>query len=255
MGPGLNSFPEERLLAAIWPENTVFWNQPPTSGSEAYRDLVGYTLEKLDDLAQKEKINLIGHSFGGHLLRECLTNRPEKVNSVTLISTGHDPITGFHRLLEKLLADNETPLIAKEKVTELVLKYPNLNDAPLLELVQAIVQDPEFMRLYWPNFSEYLKFKTINELAPAFHFQTFIDVLNDFSRNASSIPTRIEWKGDAELILGENDPLINTDRTESYWKTCIQDLHVTKVPNSGHFPHLENMFRSYSIDGKQNNRG
>lgn len=252
MGPGLNSFVERELLREKWPTACDFWDQPQVTGDSAYRDLIDAALSKAETLSEggRRKIDLIAHSFGGHLARECVEKMGETVNSVRLISTGHDPTVGFHRLLGKLSIDGETPAAVRDAAQALLARYPIPDQAPLWEMVGLIVQDPAFMRLYWPSRNHYDAYLKASARAPQLAFQTFQDVLNDFSRNGPPIPSRISWKGKAELILGSEDPLIDPTKVRSYWETCFSNLKVSIQPHSGHYPHLENVLLPVQVDEK-----
>lgn len=251
MGPGMSAFAERELLRDRWPPNTDFWDQPQVNGPTAYRDLVAATFSKLEELSGggKRKVDLIAHSFGGQLARECAGNMGEIVDSVRLISTGPDPLSGFYRLLIRLADDSRTDPALREKMSAFLAARPKSSDAPLWEMVGLIVQDPEFMRVYWPKRSLFEAYLGVAARGPALAFSTFQDVLNDFSRNGPPIPTRITWKGRAELVLGEKDPLMDPDETERFWKACFSDLKVTRESRSGHFPHLEDALRSAKADG------
>lgn len=253
MGPGLSAFAEREILSQSWPKNTDFWDQPAVSGPAAYRDLVEATFEKIETLSAggKNKIDLVAHSFGGNLARECLEKMGASVASVRLISTGPDPVAGFHRLLKRLVAEEETESTLQKKIAAFFAESPLPGRESLWEMIGLIGQDPNFMRIYWPERALYDAYNGIAARGPGIDFSTFQDVLNDFSRKDPAIPSRILWKGKAELILGEKDPLLDPEEVARYWRTCFPELDVRRKPDSGHFPHLEDALRLRNNDGNR----
>ncbi|NQZ18854.1 MAG: hypothetical protein HRT44_06305, partial [Bdellovibrionales bacterium] len=93
MGPGSHSKIEKEVLGSKYPE-VDFWDQPHISNQEnSFEILVDSVINRVTELAQNcpgGKVDLISHSFGGLLAVNALRKVPEKVNSLTLISTGYD---------------------------------------------------------------------------------------------------------------------------------------------------------------------
>lgn len=244
MGPGLNSTAESILLSSQNP-TVDYWDQPAVTGDRAFEDLVDAAVTRAQTLAQAsgKPIKLIAHSFGGQIAREIIAKTPETVDSLTLLSAGHDLVASFHSLLTALSVDTETPTELRLKATTFLHEHPEARLENFWTEVGMIVQDPSFERLYWPSIELYQNYTVIAEKAPPLSFPTFKDVANSFLRKVDFIPKRMQWKGPVSLTLGDRDPLILVSETEKYWQTLFPQLTKTIRKNSGHFVHLEDVLR------------
>jgi len=244
MGPGLNAVTESMLLGSRNPA-VDYWDQPSVTGENAFSDLVEAAITKAKALAAAsgKPIELIAHSFGGHLAREIIDKTPETVASLTLLSTGHDLVASFHTLLRKLEKDSETPAELLLKMTEYLRENPGARLATFWLEVGMIVKDQTFGRPYWPTKELFQNFLAVFAKAPPLSFPTFKAVVNSFLRKRDFIPKRMQWKGPVSLILGDCDPLIQVSETVMYWQTLFPQLTKTIRKNSGHYAHIEDVLR------------
>ncbi len=245
MGPGLNAGIERKLFSHKNPE-VDYWDQPAVRGPHAYSDLLAETLRRVESLyaSGSSPINLVAHSFGGILAAEVLRKIPEKVSSLTLLSTGHDLVKSFYLLLSRLASDSATPADLRKKMETHLRENPEPTLDPFWSTIGMIVEDPNFMRLYWPTDSHFTEHRKLAEKFPPLDFLTFEATLNSYLRIPSEIPKRISWDGPVTLILGDRDPLLTVGETTRYWRTLFPSLLSKVRPGSGHFVHLEDYILS-----------
>jgi pimeloyl-ACP methyl ester carboxylesterase len=242
MGPGLNAYVERQLMQDQRPE-VYFWDQPPVEGPTAYEQLIEAAITVVDEMqkAAAKPIHLLAHSFGGHLAKEILYQRPMSVASCDFFSTGFDPAQGFHHLLMKLQHDSQTSVAVKRKMADVLSRHPSASAENVWEIIAQILEEPDFMRLYWPTVQQYERYKKISSGGPAFQATTFEDVLKGFFRRpARSGPH--PWKGPLALFLGAGDPLISVPEDSACWRQLFPGLTLAVVPDSGHYPHLKPYF-------------
>ncbi len=242
MGPGMNAGAERLLLAKDPAYAEVdFWDQPQATGTDAFTKIARAATERAEALARGHggPIDLIAHSFGGHFAREIAENRPDLVRSIRLISTSHDVAGQFLRLMRTHAVDPETPAELAVEMQSLLRQISDDGRSRIWEIIGLITRDPSFMRLYWPKREQFDTFVNLTRTLPALHAETFASVVKEYLNNLSDMPTRMPWKGKAELVLGAIDPLISVDEAEKYWRRCFPRLEVEIRESSGHYPHLE----------------
>lgn len=242
MGPGMNAGAERLLLGKLPAYSAVdFWDQPASTGPGAFNRIAEAATVRAEALAQThgEPIALIAHSFGGHFAREIILRSPQSVHSVCLISAGHDVAGQFLRLLTKLSVNEETPADLAREMRDYLRNSTGDAVSHVWEIIGWITRDPNFMRLYWSDRRQFDVFTHLTRDLPPLDFETFQCVVKDFLTSPSFMPTSMEWKGKAELVLGANDPLMDLRDCPAYWRGFFPQLEVEVRRSSGHYPHLE----------------
>ncbi len=242
MGPGLHAHAERALLGKTQPE-VLFWDQPRVTGPSAYQQLVEAVVLKVDELFSNsgKPIRLIAHSFGGHLATEAVNLRPHAVGECVFYNTVFSAAHGFYLLLHKLRDDRHSPPDLKLKIAQFLNLNPQSKNESLWDYCQFVIQDPDFMRLYWPSPALYAKYLRLTQAAPPLAFDVFQDVLNGFYAAARpSAPSA--WKGKLKMVVGKQDPLMDLGVDPSQWNRIFSNFELAVLPDSGHFSHLESHF-------------
>ena len=195
-------------------------------------------------LAEKNEgpINIIAHSFGGHIFHQLTSLCPDRIASCELIGTSYDIVAGFYKLMKTLSNNNETDALLKNKINSYLSVHTAPQATELWNYLALIAEDPMFLRLYWPStgmFNLYLEHAVKAEKMDMLSFQ---NILNDFMLNfynPSTAPSK--WSGPIDITLGELDPLINLDQDKKKWTNIFPQARIKVLKNSGHFAHLESV--------------
>lgn len=237
MGPGLNAYCERMVFGQDYP-HIDFWDQPPCQSMNALIDRVVNKIEHMSKTAN-QPIDLICHSFGGLLAVYALQTKIPRVRSLLLLGTGFFYKKSFENIAKALTTDPNTAPDVRVELTSVLNKVSkDLIQKDFWSLFNAIVKDPEFMRLYWHSTSQYQNYKATLANAPSLSVETFSAVSNDVIE-MNPRPSKSEFQGPVHLYLGENDPLINIPNEAVAWKTVFPKLQLTLIPKCGHFVHFE----------------
>lgn len=249
MGPGLNAFPERKLLSASHPQ-TDFWDQPPIATPEkSFSLLVQAVQEKINRMyiETKKPVRIMAHSFGGHLITHALKAVGDKVSACEFFATGYDLPGGFFKLLKTLLADSKTEDALKSEIQQFLKSgktHPSAAD--IWNYIGLIVKDPSFMRLYWPSEELHKRYLKISSTGPQLDALTFQYVLSDFmNSNWTESPETSSWSGPITIHLGAKDPLLDVDREANLWKRIYPQSEFRTHFNSGHYVHLEDALNNF----------
>jgi pimeloyl-ACP methyl ester carboxylesterase len=246
MGPGFHSLIEAQLLARHWP-HLEYWNQPLISEPfAAFKQLVDASKTKVNELYSYtgEPIQLVAHSFGGHIATQILREMPEKIESCDFYSTGYNIPESFYSLLQHLQKDSATEAGLKNQI-DIFIKSKNgeaPNKSEIWSYLTLISQDPTFFRFYWPTAELFQKYISFAANTPATDILTFQNVLNDFLDQHFQIENLkpVKWSGKINFHLGDQDPLLLLDSETKIWKTLYPQAEFNILKTSGHFIHLEN---------------
>ncbi|PVZ71602.1 alpha/beta fold hydrolase [Pelagibaculum spongiae] len=183
--------------------------------------------------SKKEKVILIGHSWGANLALLATSEHPEKIEKIILLSTAalNQQISDWHsdtlnarynRATKEKLA-----LIGKELTKELTVENRN-----------SLMQQ----RLALTSPFYHLNPKT-EELIPAtkWNFTTFLESINSIWDiiDAGEIPGILKAiKIPVIAFHGDSDP-IPCKETFAFLRKNIDDIETHEIEQSGHFPWLE----------------
>ena len=242
MGPGLHAGVERKLLSQE-DQQTDFWDQPlDLDPHHAFRELAEQTAQKVESMYKNlgQPIDLVAHSFGGHISTQVLALNGHRVRSCRFVSTGYDIPRGFANLLRLLAAQPNSSIDFKKKARDLLaveMQEPNL--AKFWEVVSLIVTMPDFMRLYWPADSLYNSYLELAALFPPLNFSVFKNVLDDFLTNYFKKSPNLSWMGPVHFEIGSKDPLMVVESEMRDWKSLYPQATFSVRQQSGHFVHLE----------------
>ncbi|MBI4640843.1 MAG: alpha/beta hydrolase [Candidatus Tectomicrobia bacterium] len=193
------------------PSHPGFGKSERLSWIMTMRDLAGWYLQALDDLALGQ-VNVIGFSFGGWLAAEMATMSPGQFKKLVLVgAAGIKPPVG--EIFDMFL------VVAKEYLAACLLDPANTQEferispaEPTPDQVEAWeVAREEACRLSWKPYM-------------------YDPALPHLLRRLKTLPTLITW--------GRQDPIIPLSAAEVYHES-IQGSRLVVLDNCGHQPEIE----------------
>ncbi len=247
MGPGLHAKTEKIILGSQF-TNIHYWDQPLVTPAEnqtqGFSVLVNSAIAEIQKLSSKHRspIVILAHSFGGHLVRPMLEAAGDQIASCHLVSTGFDLPSGFLKLLKAMHDAPDTDEGLREKLKQFIMRDFTTYESRMgsfWEMVNLVARDPSYVRHYWPNKDQLQKYTRIASSTPALDFTTFQSVVNDFLNNW--FPNIEPYNGTVpiQVYLGGADPLLTIENEINSWKRVYPSCHISVLPDSGHFIHLE----------------
>ncbi len=241
-GPGLNAHVERQVLGDRYP-HIHFWDQPSLpQRAGAFRFLVDAAAAEVERLAAASggRVDLLAHSFGGHLAAALLERLPERVGDCRLVSVIHDVPTGYLNLLRLMAADAATERGLRDDITAFLAAHPATRGDParVWEYFGLIVREAAVLRRYWLEPAHYRRYTELAATGPAWDAETFRNVLEDFLADYGQAPQPVLDKP-VRIELGGRDPLLNLDPEIALWRARFPRADITVRPGSGHFIHLE----------------
>lgn len=242
MGPGFNAYAERKLLQEKQ-SDVYFWDQPVIHQTDnTFFRLVDAASEQVQRLVRETggPIEIVAHSFGGHIALEILRRHPQSVSHCEFYASGFDLATGFLNVLRRVYQEGDErlrqnmPPGTKELLQEKIGRREKFWD-----YIQGVVQDPNFMRFYWPNQKHFAKYNALVAQAPPLDFPTFQNVLSDLHKNWESRLSPVDWSGSVRMSYGLSDPLLTPSHEQSLWKKTLPQIEFCPVPGAGHLLHLE----------------
>jgi pimeloyl-ACP methyl ester carboxylesterase len=193
------------------PSHPGFGKSPPLEWIMTIRDMAGWYLDALDDLALG-RVNVMGFSLGGWLAAEMATMCPGMFKRLVLVgATGIKPPSGqiydmFLEVTKELLT---TSFLDPDNTPEFQRLCP---DTPSPEQVEAWeVAREEACRLGW---------------RPYMHDPSLPHLL----RRLKKLPTLIVW--------GQQDAIVPVSVAEAY-HTSIPGSRLAILEHCGHHPEIE----------------
>ncbi|MBX7232096.1 MAG: alpha/beta hydrolase [Bdellovibrionales bacterium] len=135
-----------------------------------------------------------------------------------------------------MLLDTETK--------ELLAKYSSENSTPTTadfwKIVSQVAKDPEYFKHYFSSAKAFSKYLEISQKGPQINENQFFSITSDFLSTPLN-NSALSWKGEIQIYLGEQDPLIDPIKESILWKKVFPQALIHILPNKGHFPHLEEL--------------
>ncbi len=238
-GPGGNSFVEKEILGKA-NNQIVFWDQPTVRHlSIPYPNLVSLCEKKIEELNSPSLI--IAHSFGCDIILSILNTHPQNDSKLILISPLLNIPNCFINLAKNLNLTNELPQLKNELLKIQATANKNANSPEVFwSLVSQIIIHPNYSSSFWHSLERYQDYLAINVNSPAFDSEEWQVVINDY---LFTKPQKINFNhlknSNSHIILGEFDPYY-TKEDFQFWLDLVGKERITIIPNTGHFPHLEN---------------
>ena len=185
-------------------------------------------------LKAADNIEVIAHSFGAFLLNEQSQILLDQISKITFIS----PTFNFFRSLTQLFNFGLT----HSPDSKLEAKLAHLKKNPQSDLFwdffgEFIKIYPDYMRLYFYREDIYEKFKKSSEESSELHELSLIKGVNELVEGYNFFPFQVKKYSQAQLILGEYDPLI--PKEDQTLLTTFFGHEQVRLFKCGHFPHLE----------------
>ncbi|MCC2678596.1 MAG: hypothetical protein K0R29_1172 [Pseudobdellovibrio sp.] len=249
MGPGANAQADEAILSSAFP-NVFFWNQPlQKNATHAFGNLIEEAksqVAKLSAANNGNPVNVIAHSFGGHIFHALSLQIPDLLKSCSFYGTGYDIPGGFFKLLTVMRQSPSTESALKEKMDTFLAVHHESKASDIWNYIGLIAQDPAFFRHYWPTQDLFNGFIATAAKTEPMDMESFQNILNDFL-NSHFTPENLSkssWQGPIEIHFGDKDPLIEINKETGLWKTIFPQAHIKVLKNSGHFAHLEKYLKA-----------
>lgn len=238
-GPGLDHTYLLPQLGELSDEFTlIFYDQRGIGKSECVVDSNSVTLENfvndLEDLRKElklDKMNLLGHSWGGFLAMNYAINFPDKANKVILVSTlpaSSEYLPEFLNIRENRRTENDKLRLAEMMSSDSLF----LGDVTFMERLTRL-----FFKSYFYNPD------LVNELTITFSKNTaknFLPVYTMMSRYFSNYDLNQQLKElqNEILIIYGNYDVIPIKYLEEL-NTILPNSKLVTIQNCGHFPFAE----------------
>lgn len=252
-GPGLSSFPDQRLLSSVQSEFDLhFWNEPSNlrpehsdhfDSEQAFRNWMASAENFLMShwLKGSTPLVVVAHSFACVPLLQIANRHQQKLDGLILISPIFDLSQAYRRTLErarKNLVRTRSKLV--RDLDEQMESSREPFDAAMIRALEFAMADSELPLYFWRNQEAWTQW----QLALASDARAVVDlkawraVLQDlyweFSYlQVSSLPHPIQ------IITGIDDPLSDRSGIESFLRINPQ-TRVESWSRCGHYAHLEN---------------
>ena len=239
-GPGLDHTYLLPQLADLSDEHKlIFYDQRGSGKSEAVVDSTTITLdnfvEDLEALRRElkiEKVNLLGHSWGGFLAMNYALKYPDNIDKIILIST----IPASSDYVPEFLEQRENRRTEEDKIllNEIMSSENFLNgDAEFMEnftrlFFKSYFHNQELVNELTLNFSE----RTAGNFIPIYTLMSKYFTDYDLSQQLSELQNKIF------LIHGDDDviPLLYIEELNS----ILPNAELVILKDCGHFPFVEN---------------
>ena len=241
-GPGLNAHVERQVLGDRLP-HVHFWDQPPVRRQEgAFAQLVEAATLEVERLATGNggQVDLLAHSFAGHLASALLERVPDRIGTCRLVSVVHDVPSGYLNLLRRMARDPDTDGELRDAIAGFLAGHAEPLGVPerVWDYFRFITRDPEVLRHYWPMSRQYLRYRELAGAGPAWDVETFEHVLNDFLSDYGKVPQPVSDRP-VQIELGGRDPLLSLEHETALWRARFPHADIHIRPAAGHFIHLE----------------
>lgn len=241
-GPGGHALVESHFLSDRHPK-TDFWNQPAIHESaQCFEMLLKSVDEKVNSLFSQTQrpIQLWGHSFGCDLALAAFSRSPDKISFVRLDSPIFDLPLGFWRLAKRLLQDPGYPDGSKDQLAQCLQEFeakPGV--ANMWKIIECVVVDSDFARLYWANKTAYQVYLKVQSAMPPLDFLMWKNILNDFLINKKNL--RLNTLDSSRLLFrfGKKDPYLDLVADQELIHAKYPGCKIEIIENAGHFTHLE----------------
>ena len=190
-----------------------FWDDDFTFNSMA-EDVHNYVKSK-----NISKADLIGHSMGGNLVFYISNKIPNIINKIVIVDIAPKKYDKLHEDIFLGLKSIDFNLIGSRK---------EVDDKLSLYIADDRVRQFLLKSVYWES-----------EKRLGFRFN--LDILHDFSENSISneFKTPISFNGPSLFLHGELSNYVN-EKDYELIKYHYNNASIIKVPNSGHWLHVDN---------------
>ena len=165
------------------------------------------------------KVDLIGHSMGGNLVFYISNKIPNIINKIVIVDIAPKKYDKLHEDIFLGLKSIDFNLIGSRK---------EVDDKLSLYIADDRVRQFLLKSVYWES-----------EKRLGFRFN--LDILHDFSENSISneFKTPISFNGPSLFLHGELSNYVN-EKDYELIKYHYNNASIIKVPNSGHWLHVDN---------------
>lgn len=238
-GPGLDHtylLPQFEQLAKDY--KLIFYDQRGSGKSGGEVDSISLTLENfvkdLEGLRKAiglEKINLLGHSWGGLLAMHYVLKYPNNIDKIILLSS----MGASSEFLTEFVSNRESRRSKEDSIT--ISKIMNSED--FMKGDKSTIEN--LTRLFFRSyFFDQSKEKKLNINFTTQTAKNFIPIFNLLSREFTNYDLRNKLntiKNQTLLIHGDYDPIAVKYAKEI--KALIKNSELVVLKNCGHFPFVE----------------
>ncbi len=224
MGPGLHARADALEFQKKYP-HVHFLDQPLDVD---YSGLVDWAEEQVlrHALLSLHPLTLLGHSFGGSVIRGVLPKVADKVREIRLLNSVFDPFDCFVNLYNVL---NQTKLVPSDYKTRPV--------AEKMQFIFELAQNPNMKDVYWINHEAQEHYHALMQELPALNVQAFTKIFSEFLTRAPHLMT--PWSGPVKIIYSESDSLIRHKEIMFPWRQIYPQAQFIELPHLGHYGHFE----------------
>jgi len=246
-GPGNGFFDQLPIMEKLAKDyNVIGFDERGVNKSDEIKE--DFTSERLiDDIEEIrkifsiDKINLIGHSYGGHLLLRYCLKYPKHIDSAifecpsfNLLDSFHEVISRAYKILENSEFDKLDELAKCLQANSFEEVFPGLLMIP--EDVQNTVYgydkiDSDFFSQVFANAPNEL------ERQKSAKHQEAVFSENELRKDCTSLLKDLKVK--SMLLIGDEDPVC-TDLQRSAYNQYTNGK-IIAIKNSGHFPYLDSI--------------
>lgn len=236
-GPGGNAG-LERLWLNDWSE-VEFWDRPGLPEEQLSLENVARSVFDKWNSGQYEGV--IAHSFGFNLYLLMQSKFPIKPRKLIVLAPVLDVSMGFASFARKMEMDKPAQVLEKSmKGRRYGAPLDTEEQMMFWGLIQTILGDPNYFKLYWAQDSNLQKFLDLAAQIKPLHFPSWQKLINEsLSVDWLSILTNSQWKASInQLILGAKDPyFLTASEQKNFWEQWGFEVEV--ITEVAHYPHLE----------------
>ncbi len=238
-GPGLShDYLEPQLIELLAKDyRLIFFDQRASGRSSGAEDTARITIaqfvEDIESIRKNlsiEKINVLGHSFGGLLAMFYATTYPGSVDKLLLLDSSPASWEPYFPMINKAVSEKATEA-DKEELAKIRLLRPNVPPATMERYFKI------YFRPFFNNsqLTEQLSLG-VTTLWVSNYYATYPRIMNNLGHH--NILDKLSAIKAPTLIIHGEDSVIPVESARET-ATRIPDCKLTILKNVGHFPYVE----------------
>ncbi len=247
-GPGLNSNPEQQILAEIYRKREINfkgWNEPSSLRGTFDEYFSGTRFEQLLDSAEKfflknyngNSLYLMGNSMGCQILIWLLNRHTDKIKAIFMSSPCFQIYEADKNILDVIQKDyqkngNET---AAKKLSDIITSISGKTYDNIISGWKIALENPRLLDYYWfdrENQTKYFSYFSVPEFS--LDMESFFEVRNSFS-DIELFPVNKP----VCIFYGEKDPVFVLRKEIDTITQYFSDFTIHIMDRSLHYPHIE----------------
>ncbi|WP_407481529.1 alpha/beta fold hydrolase [Elizabethkingia meningoseptica] len=255
-GPGLNSNPEQQILAKSYENRGIEfkgWNEPSSLRDTFDENFSGTRFEQLLENAEKfllknyngKPIYLMGHSMGCQTIAWLLQKHNDKIKAIFMSSPCfhiYEADKNIFTIIQKDYQEHGDE-IASKKMSAIIHSVSEIFDESIINGWNIALENPRILNYYWNDKDNQAKYFSYFS-APEFS----LDIESFFEVRKSFIDTGLfPFNKPVIVFYSEKDSIITLEKENETIIKYFSNVAMHKMENSFHYPHIEETERVLEI--------